>query len=81
MDEKRGITVQDIKLLLNCPTIDAAEARRDRFVDMVLLVPHPKLKDGKQNVYFLSNYVHVVNERLKRRSKEALHHPKTSLLP
>lgn len=51
-------------------TIDAAEARRDRAVEMGLLVPHPTLKDGKQKMYFLSNYIHVVNERLERRLKE-----------
>ena len=38
---------------------------------MGLLVPHPTLKEGKQNVYFLSNYIHVVDERLKRKYDEA----------
>ena len=37
---------------------------------MGLLVPHPTLKEGKQNVYFLSNYIHVVDERLDSRTKE-----------
>jgi hypothetical protein len=37
---------------------------------MGLLVPHATLKEGKQKMYFLSNYIHVVDERLKRRLKE-----------
>jgi hypothetical protein len=37
---------------------------------MGLLVSHPTLKEGKRNVYFLSNYVHVVDERLKRNLKK-----------
>ena len=30
---------------------------------------HPTIKEGKQKMYFLSNYIHVVDERLKRRLK------------
>ena len=66
----RGVTVKDIRILFGCETIYAAKARRDRAVEMGLLVPHPTLKDGKQKMYFLSNYIHVVNERLERRLKE-----------
>ena len=71
IDENRGITVQDIKTLMGLRTIDAAEGRRHRAVEIGLLAPHPILKDGKQKMYFLSNYIHVVNERLKRRLKES----------
>ena len=69
-DDSRGVIVSDIKTLLGCRSINAAEARKDRTVSMGLLVPHPILKEGRQNVYFLSNYIHVVDERLKRRLKE-----------
>src|SRR6476646_2477980 len=69
-DSEGGVTISDIRVLLGCRSINAAEARKDRAVKMGLLVPHPTLKEGKQNVYFLSNYIHVVDERLKRRLKE-----------
>jgi len=69
-DDSRGVTVSGIRSLLGCRSINAAEARKDRAVGMGLLVPHPRLKEGKQKLYFLSNYIHVVNERLKRRSKD-----------
>jgi hypothetical protein len=61
-DNRGGVTVSDIRVLLGCRSINAAEARKDRAVNRGLLVPHPTLKDGKQNVYFLSNYIHVVDE-------------------
>jgi predicted adenine nucleotide alpha hydrolase (AANH) superfamily ATPase len=70
-DDSRGVTVSDIKTLLGCKSIDAAEARKDRAVDEGLLVAHPTLKEGKQKMYFLSNYIHVVDERLKRKYEEA----------
>jgi hypothetical protein len=55
---------------LNCPTINAAERRKDESVKMCLLVPHPSMKEGKQTLYFLPNYLHVFNEKMKKRSKE-----------
>jgi hypothetical protein len=70
-DDSRGVTVKDIGTLSGCKNIDAAEARKDNAVDMGLLVPHTTLKEGKQKLYFLSNYMHIVNERLKRKSIEA----------
>jgi hypothetical protein len=39
---------------------------------MGLLTPHPPLKDGKQKLYFISNYIHIVNKRLNRRFKVPL---------
>ena len=71
-DDSRGVTVKDIGTLLGCKNIDAAEARKDRCIGMGLLEPHSTLKDGKQKLYFLSNYIHVVNERLKQRSKKEI---------
>ena len=68
--DSKEVNVKDIRILSGCETIYAAKARRDRAVEMGLLVPHPTLKDGKQKMYFLSNYIHVVNERLERRLKE-----------
>jgi hypothetical protein len=70
LDEDKGITVQDIKVLMNCPTINAAERRKDDAVRRRLLVPHASLKDGKQKQYFLSNYIHIINEKMKRRYGE-----------
>lgn len=67
IDNNSGITVQDIHVLANCPTINAAEKRRDDAVKMGLLVSHPSLKEGKQKMYFLSNYIHVFNEKMKKR--------------
>jgi hypothetical protein len=52
LDEARGITVQDIKLLLNCPTIDAAEKRKDEAVKRGLLVPHSTSKMASKNYIF-----------------------------
>ena len=69
-NDSRGITVIDIKILSGCKSINAAKVKRDRAVSMGLLVPHSTLKDGKQNVYFLSNYIHIVNERLKQKPKD-----------
>ena len=70
-DSEGGVTVSDIRVLLGCRSINAAEARKDRAVSMGLLVPHATLKEGKQKMYFLSNYIHVVDEKLKSRSKNS----------
>ncbi len=70
IDEERGITVQDIQTLMGLRKIDAAERRKDIAVNMGLPVPHEKLKYGKQKMYFLTNYIDVINERIKRRFKE-----------
>src|SRR5215212_5564312 len=55
-DSRGGVTVSDVRVLLGCRSINAAEARKDRSVEMGLLVPHSTLKEGKQKLYFLSNH-------------------------
>jgi hypothetical protein len=70
-DSRGGVTVSDVRVLLGCRSINAAEARKDRAVEMGLLVPHSTLKEGKQKLYFLSNHIHVVNERLNSRAKDS----------
>jgi hypothetical protein len=64
------------------PVINAATIANSFFISFVLsfnsllhqhvlLVRQSTLKDGKQNLYFLLNYFHVVNERLERRFLES----------
>ncbi len=38
--------------------------------DSGLLVPHPTIKSGKQKQYFLSNYIHLVNESANNNNKK-----------
>ncbi len=69
MDEDKGITVDDIKVLKDCKR-DAAEGRIHKAVAMGLLMPHQTLKEGKQKQYFISNYIHVINEKIRERTRE-----------
>ena len=58
--EKRGITVSD--LVRSGDNKDNAEKKIQDARHSGLLVPHQTIKSGKQKQYFLSNYIHLVNE-------------------
>ncbi|MER5174862.1 MAG: hypothetical protein ABJB76_03825 [Candidatus Nitrosocosmicus sp.] len=71
MDGQRGITVKDVKDMIGCKK-NAAEKRIYVAVKMGLLKPHETLKEHRLKQYFLSNYIHVINEKIKDRSKDSI---------
>jgi hypothetical protein len=67
--EYRGIIVNDLKKL--GISNDNAEKKLQDALRLGLLVPHQSIRTGKQKQYFLSNYMHIADERNNERDDDA----------
>jgi hypothetical protein len=67
--EYRGIIVNDLKKL--GISNDNAEKKLQDALRLGLLVPHQSIRIGKQKQYFLSNYMHIADERNNERDNDA----------
>ncbi len=68
--EKGGITVRDLEKLGD--TKDNAEKKIQDARRSGLLIPHETIKSGKQKQYFLSNYKHIIDDRIRKRRMSKL---------